>query len=183
VDRELNEQVMIERVELIARLTTEGTCQERDREIALNLIAEIARGNLIKNNAFTVVFSASPVPERIKKEGNVRVNITLDKDQQIGHAVVEAFQCELTRRIRSLFPSSRVNVKIGSVTGVELQGLEKEADREALDAILREVWEDELALAPASSPVPTPSFLFCASVEPRFAARGRSVVPAIVRQR
>lgn len=42
-----------------------------------------------------------------------------------------------------LFPSSRVNVKIGSVTGVELQGLEKEADREALDAILREVWEDE----------------------------------------
>ena len=119
MDRELNEQVMIERVELIARLTTEGTCQERDREIALNLIAEIARGNLIKNNAFTVVFSASPVPERIKKEGNVRVNITLDKDQQIDHAVVEAFQCELTRRIRSLFPSSRVNVKIGSVTGVE----------------------------------------------------------------
>jgi len=143
VDRELNEQVMIERVEMIARLTTEGTCQERDREIALNLIAEIARGNLIKNNAFTVVFSASPVPERIKKEGNVRVNITLDKDRQIGHAVVEAFQSELTRRIRSLFPSSRVNVKLGSVTGVELQGLEREADREALDAILREVWEDE----------------------------------------
>lgn len=143
MDRELNEQVMIERVEMIARLTTEGTCQERDREIALNLIAEIARGNLIKNNAFTVVFSASPVPERIKKEGNVRVNITLDKDRQIGHAIVEAFQRELTRRIRSLFPSSRVNVKLGSVTGVELQGLEREADREALDAIIREVWEDE----------------------------------------
>nr|WP_274610043.1 hypothetical protein [Klebsiella aerogenes] len=35
---------MIERVEMIARLTTEGVCQERDREIALNLIAEIARG-------------------------------------------------------------------------------------------------------------------------------------------
>ena len=38
MDRELNEQVMIERVEMIARLTTEGVCQERDREIALNLI-------------------------------------------------------------------------------------------------------------------------------------------------
>ncbi|HDR2399268.1 TPA: DinI-like family protein, partial [Enterobacter bugandensis] len=34
-------------------------------------------------------------------------------------------------------------VRVGSVTGVELQGLEKEADREALDTILREVWEDE----------------------------------------
>ena len=100
MDRELNEQVMIERVEMIARLTTEGTCQERDREIALNLIAEIARGNLIRNNAFTVVFSASPVPDRIKKEASVRVNITLDKDQLIGPSVVEAFQDELTRRIR-----------------------------------------------------------------------------------
>ncbi|MGM8755728.1 DinI-like family protein [Enterobacter chuandaensis] len=143
MDRELNEQVMIERVEMIARLTTEGTCQERDREIALNLIAEIARGNLIKNNAFTVVFSASPVPERVKKESNVRVNITLDKDRLAGQSVAEAFQSELTRRIGSLFPSTRVIVKIGSVTGVELQGLEKEADREALDTILREVWEDE----------------------------------------
>lgn len=143
MDRELNEQVMIERVEMIARLTTEGTCQERDREIALNLIAEIARGNLIRNNAFTVVFSASPVPDRIKKEASVRVNITLDKDQLIGPCVVEAFQDELTRRIRSVFPSTLVTVKKGSMTGVELQGIEREADREALDNILREVWEDE----------------------------------------
>lgn len=60
VDRELNEHVMIERVEMIARLTAEGTCKERDREIALNLIAEIARGNLLKNNSFSVVFSATP---------------------------------------------------------------------------------------------------------------------------
>lgn len=52
MDRELNEQVMIERVEMIARLTTEGVCQERDREIALNLIAEIARGNLMKKTLF-----------------------------------------------------------------------------------------------------------------------------------
>lgn len=71
------------------------------------------------------------------------MNITLDKDQLIGQSIVEAFQCELTRRIGALFPSSRVTVKIGSVTGVELQGLEREADREALDSILREVWEDE----------------------------------------
>ncbi|MNB71250.1 DNA-damage-inducible protein I [compost metagenome] len=144
MDRELNEQVMIERVEMIARLTAEGACQERDREIALNLIAEIARENLIKGNAFTVVFSATPVPDRMKKKaGEVRVNITLDSEQTLGPTMVDAFQFELTRRVHSLFPSTRVTVKKGSVTGVELMGFEKESDREALDNILQEVWEDE----------------------------------------
>ena len=42
-----------------------------------------------------------------------------------------------------MFPSTLVTVKKGSMTGVELQGIEREADREALDNILREVWEDE----------------------------------------
>lgn len=57
MDRELNEHVMIERVEMIARLMTEGACQERDREIALNLIADIARGTMI-NEKFFRLFSA-----------------------------------------------------------------------------------------------------------------------------
>ena len=143
MDRELNEQVMIERVEMIARLTTEGVCQERDREIALNLIAEIARGNLMKNNSFSVVFASAPVEQRLKKGGEVRVNITLDKDQKIAQQVVDAFQCELTRRVQSIFPSTRVTVKKGSMTGVELVGFDQESDREALDGILQEVWEDE----------------------------------------
>lgn len=143
MDRELSEHVMIERVEMIARLTAEGTCQERDREIALNLIAEIARGNLMKNNNFSVVFSAPPVDEIFARESKVRVNITLDKDQIVGQPVIDAFQSELSRRIQSVFPSTRVTVKKGSMTGVELMGFDKDSDREALDAILQEVWEDE----------------------------------------
>jgi len=143
VDREFSKHVMIERVEMIARLTAEGTCQERDREIALNLIAEIARGNLMKNNDFSVVFSATPVEERLKRAGEVRVNITLDKDQKIGQPVIDAFQCELTRRIQSVFPFTCVTVKKGSMTGVELVGFDEDSDRESLDNILQEVWEDE----------------------------------------
>lgn len=143
MDREFSKHVMIERVEMIARLTAEGTCQERDREIALNLIAEIARGNLMKNNDFSVVFSATPVEERLKRAGEVRVNITLDKDQKIGQPVIDAFQCELTRRIQSVFPFTCVTVKKGSMTGVELVGFDEDSDRESLDNILQEVWEDE----------------------------------------
>lgn len=143
MDRELSQHVMIERVEMIARLTTEGTCQERDREIALNLIAEIARGNLMKNNNFSVVFSAPPVDETFARESKVSVNITLDKDQIVGQPVIDAFQSELTRRIQSVFPSTRVKVRKGLMTGVELMGFDKDSDREALDAILQEVWEDD----------------------------------------
>ena len=56
MDRDLSEQVMIERVELIARLTTEGVCQERDREIALDLIAEIARKDFKLTSSIGNVF-------------------------------------------------------------------------------------------------------------------------------
>ncbi|EJC8214428.1 Tum protein [Citrobacter freundii] len=59
MDRELSEHVMIERVEMIARLTAEGTCHERDREIALNLIAEMARGNLFENHNVAAFLSSS----------------------------------------------------------------------------------------------------------------------------
>ncbi len=143
VNRELNEHVMIERVEMIARLTAESACQEKDREIALNLIAEIARGNLIKNDSFSVVFSAEPVGKKLKKEHEVRINITLDKDQKIEQSLIDAFQSELTRRVATIFPSTRVFVRKGSITGVELTGVENDSDRERLDNILQEVWEDE----------------------------------------
>jgi len=143
VQRELNDHVMIEQVEMIARLTTEGTCQERDREIALNLIAEITRGNLMKNKNFSVVFSAPPINATFARESNVKVKITLDKDQNIGQPVIDAFQYELTKRIQTVFPSTYVTVKKGAMTGVELIGFDKDSDREALDSILQEVWEDE----------------------------------------
>jgi len=58
MDLDLQEWVMLERDELIAMLTTEGLCKERDRKIALNLIAEIASNSVISNKQFSVVFSA-----------------------------------------------------------------------------------------------------------------------------
>ena len=56
---ELKEQVMLERVELIARLSTEGTYHERDLVIALNWIAELAKDTLMKNKSFW--FSVSDI--------------------------------------------------------------------------------------------------------------------------
>lgn len=61
MDNGLKERVMLERVELIARLTSEGICREQDRVIALNLIAELARNTSMTNQQFSVVFSAVPI--------------------------------------------------------------------------------------------------------------------------
>lgn len=68
MERELSEHVMIERVEMIARLTADGACQERDREIALNLIAEMAKDNLIKNKGFKVVFSMRSLHKKMEMD-------------------------------------------------------------------------------------------------------------------
>ncbi|KJX31073.1 DNA damage-inducible protein [Enterobacter hormaechei subsp. steigerwaltii] len=73
----------------------------------------------------------------------MRINITLDKDQKIEQSLIDAFQSELTRRVATIFPSTRVFVRKGSITGVELTGVENDSDRERLDNILQEVWEDE----------------------------------------
>ncbi|MEN4834310.1 MULTISPECIES: hypothetical protein [Pantoea] len=61
MDNGLKERVMLERVELIARLTSEGICREQDRVIALSLIAELARNTSMANQQFSVVFSAVPI--------------------------------------------------------------------------------------------------------------------------
>ncbi|ORC19368.1 DinI family protein [Enterobacter cloacae subsp. cloacae] len=142
MDRELSKQVMLERVELIARLTTEGVCQERDREIALNLIAELAHKNLLKRESYSVVVSARPCKQRLKRENEVRIHITLDNTQNLGPQLVEAFESELNRRVKITFPSSEVTVKQGSRTGIEIKGFPSDSDRERLDGIIKEVWED-----------------------------------------
>ncbi|GKV97314.1 hypothetical protein PEC301653_03600 [Pectobacterium carotovorum subsp. carotovorum] len=43
---ELKVRVVLERVELIARLANESCCRERDREIALDLIEDLANSTI-----------------------------------------------------------------------------------------------------------------------------------------
>lgn len=58
MDRELQERVMLERVELIARLAATGICMDKDREIALSFIAELAQDTLSKDDHLAVVLTA-----------------------------------------------------------------------------------------------------------------------------
>jgi len=143
MDRELSKYVMLERVELIARLTTEGSCHERDREIALNLIADLAQENLLRKGSYSVRVSARPSQQRLKNENEMVVQITLDSSQNMGQQLVAAFESELNRRVKNMFPLTHVTVKKGSMTGVEIKGFAGDSDRERLNGIIKEVWEDE----------------------------------------
>lgn len=41
----------------------------------------------------------------------MKINLTLDKKQKLGRPVIDAFQCELTKRTLSIFPSTCGAVK------------------------------------------------------------------------
>ena len=72
----------------------------------------------------------------------MKINIILSKEQKLPQNFVEIFESDLNYRIKSAFPSSRVTVKKGSHAGVEIVGFPSDSDRERLDVILQEAWED-----------------------------------------
>lgn len=73
----------------------------------------------------------------------MRINITLDKEQKIAPALIDAFRGELPLRVLPFYPKTQITIKKGSSTGTELQGFEATADREKVNLLLQEVWEDE----------------------------------------
>lgn len=68
MDNSLKERVMLERVELIARLTSERASMERDREIALNLIAELAADTCISSRHLAMLASAHRLKNKLKND-------------------------------------------------------------------------------------------------------------------
>lgn len=71
------------------------------------------------------------------------INITLSKEQKMPQQMVDAFESELNRRVNNKFPDSHVTVKRALMTGVEILGFPDDSDRERLDGIIQEVWQDE----------------------------------------
>ena len=72
----------------------------------------------------------------------MKINISLNKEQKLPQDFVDNFENDLNTRIKSAFPSSQVTVKKGSRAGVEIVGFPSDSDRERLDVILQEVWQE-----------------------------------------
>lgn len=66
MSNDLREHVMLERVALIARLANESCCKERDREIALGLIEDLANGT-IETREYRQITDKSELVEYLRK--------------------------------------------------------------------------------------------------------------------
>lgn len=57
MDKDLAERMMLERIEMIARLSSNEACRVRDKDIALHLIADITSQMIMRSAKVSVVFS------------------------------------------------------------------------------------------------------------------------------
>ncbi|WP_313666640.1 DinI-like family protein [Atlantibacter hermannii] len=73
----------------------------------------------------------------------MRLNIILDKEQKMSQTVINSFEAELASKIHKSYPATKISIKKGTTTGIELTGFPLESDRERISSILQAVWEDD----------------------------------------
>lgn len=73
----------------------------------------------------------------------MRVEIMIDKEQKISQALLEAFESELYRNLRPLYPKTAIRIRKGSANGLELSGLKLDEDKKRVMEIMQQVWEDD----------------------------------------
>ncbi|EDV1002451.1 DinI family protein [Salmonella enterica subsp. enterica] len=73
----------------------------------------------------------------------MRINITLDKEQKISQATLDALEAELYRNLQPIYPKAAIRIRNGSANGVELSGLKLDEDKKRVMEIMQQVWEDD----------------------------------------
>ncbi|KEA52438.1 damage-inducible protein DinI [Mangrovibacter sp. MFB070] len=73
----------------------------------------------------------------------MRVEIMIDKEQQISHDTLEALETELYRNLLPVYPDTSIRIRKGSATGLVLSGLKLDEDKKRVMTILQQVWEDD----------------------------------------
>lgn len=71
------------------------------------------------------------------------INITLDKEQKISQATLNALEAELYRNLQPIYPKTAIHIRKGSANGVELSGLKLDEDKKRVMEIMQQVWEDD----------------------------------------
>lgn len=73
----------------------------------------------------------------------MRIEIMIDKEQNISQTTLDALESELYRNLRPLYPKTAIRIRKGSANGLELSGLKLDNDKMRVMEILQQVWEDD----------------------------------------
>ncbi|KGT95270.1 damage-inducible protein DinI [Erwinia typographi] len=73
----------------------------------------------------------------------MRVEIMIDKEQNISPATLTALEEELYKHLVPIYPKTAIRIRKGSANGVELSGLKLDEDKKRVMQILQDVWEDD----------------------------------------
>ncbi len=73
----------------------------------------------------------------------MRIEIMIDKEQNISQSTLDALETEIYRNLRPVYPTTTIRIRKGSANGLELSGLKLDEDKARVMQILQQVWEDD----------------------------------------
>lgn len=72
----------------------------------------------------------------------MRVEIMIDKEQKINQSTLEALEAELYRNLRPMYPKTAIRIRKGSANGIELTGVNQDADKKPVLKIVQHICVD-----------------------------------------
>lgn len=73
----------------------------------------------------------------------MHVEIILDKEQKIKNGTISALESELYKRLMPAFPGTKIRIRQGTMTALDVTGKEPKEDKERAREIIQSVWEDD----------------------------------------
>lgn len=70
----------------------------------------------------------------------MRIEIMLNKNQKKSQSVMNAFQEDVSKWVRALFPDTIVRVRQGSYINIEMLGFSLDEDKRRLNDLLQNFW-------------------------------------------
>lgn len=70
----------------------------------------------------------------------MRIEIMLNKNQKISQSVMNAFQEDVSKGVRALFPDTIVRVRQGSYINIEMLGFSLDEDKRRLNDLPQNFW-------------------------------------------
>lgn len=73
----------------------------------------------------------------------MRIEVLFDKKEKIAQGTMEALCKEMEKRITPVYPSARFRVAKSSATALLISGTKDNNEKEKIQSILQEIWEDD----------------------------------------